>query len=386
MPNARAVSLLWVPAMAGVAALMGGCGGHAAQAAADPAVPVAVASARVASLSASEELSGTLSAVHTSTLGAASAGRIVAVNVRVGDPVSAGEVLAQVDASEYGAQLAGAQAGAAAAADSERAAQAQVDQAQSRLQLARVTAARMSQLYAQGAISKQQQDQTQADLATAQAGVAQAQASLSAAAGSTAQAQAGVQAAAVPLQNASITAPYSGIVTQKFVDPGAVVGAGSPVVAIQDTSDLELDVALPEDDAAALAPGAPLTVRVDALGGARVPASVRAVVPSQNAALRSATVKIAVAPRPHLLPGMFARVTISRTPHTGVTVPLAAVVTRADQSGVFAVRGKTVTFVPVQTGESTDRAVEVQGLAPGTRVAVTGLARLTDGTPVAVTH
>lgn len=364
--------------------LLAGCGGHQAQAANAPSIPVTVSLAKSASFSTPTELSGTLTAVHSTTLGAAAAGRVVSMNVRVGDRVAAGEVIAQIDASQYGAQLAGARAGAGAAADNQRAAQAQVAQAQSRLQLAQVTARRMSVLYAQGAISKQQQDETQSSLTAAQAGVAQAQAGLSAAAGMTAQAQAGVSAAAVPLQNTTITAPYSGIVTQKFAEPGAVVGPGSPVAAIQDTSDLELDAALPEDDAAALVPGTALTVRVDALGNARVPASVRAVVPSQNPALRSATVKIGIAPRAGLLPGMFARVNIPGAPHNGVSVPLSALVTRAGQSGVFVVREQTASFVPVQTGVSTDRAVEVQGLRSGSRVAVTNVSRLTDGAPVAV--
>lgn len=367
-----------------IAAVLGGCAPHHAQAAADPAVPVTLAVARTAAFSTPLELSGTLSAVHTTTLGAAAAGRIVDVNVRVGDRVEAGQPIAQIDTSQYGAQLTGARAGAAAAADNQRAALAQLQQAQSRLALARVTAGRMSNLYAQGAISKQQHDETQSNLQAALAGVAQAQAALSAAAGMTAQAQAGVNAAAVPLQNTSITAPYAGIVTQKFVEPGAVVGPGSPVAAIQDASDLELDVALPEDDAAALTPGARVRVRVDALGGSRIPATVRAVVPSQNPALRSATLKISVEPRRGLLPGMFARVSVAGAPHGGVSVPLSALVTRAGQSGVFAVRADTASFVPVQPGASTDRAVEVQGLQPGTRVAETNVSRLTDGARVMV--
>lgn len=361
-----------------------GCAARHTQAADIPAVPVSVATASSGAFSTPMELSGTLNAVHSTTLGAATAGRIISVNVRVGDRVSPGEVLAQVDSSQYGAQLAGARAGAAAAADSQRAAQAQVAQAESRLQLARVTAQRMSSLYAQGAISKQQQDETQSSLAAAQAGVAQAQAGLSAAAGMTAQAQAGVEAAAVPVQNTAIAAPYSGIITQKFVEPGAVVGPGSPIAVIEDASDLELDVALPEDEAAALVPGSRLAVRVDALRAARIPGTVRAVVPSQNPALRSATVKIAVQPRSGLLPGMFARVTVSGAPHTGISVPLSALVTRAGQSGVFTVRAQTASFVPVQTGASTNIAVEVQGLSAGSRVAITNVSRLTDGAPVAV--
>ncbi|MHB8148093.1 MAG: efflux RND transporter periplasmic adaptor subunit [Vulcanimicrobiaceae bacterium] len=377
-------SVLVVALAGGV--LISGCASRGPETAADQTVPVSVAIARTASFSTPLELSGTLTAVRNVTVGAASAGRIVSVSVRVGDRVSAGQALAQVDTSQYGAQYAGARAGAAAASDSQRAAQAQLAQAQSRLLLAQTTAGRMSQLYAQGAISKQQQDETQASLSAARAGVSEAQAALGAAAGMTAQAQAGVAAASVPLQNATITAPFSGVVTTKFVEPGTVVGPGSPVATVQDTRDLELDVAVPEDDAASLVPGAPVIVRVDALGGATIPARVRAVVPSENAALRSATVRIAVASRAGLLPGMFARVSVSGAAHTGVSVPFAAMVTRAGQSGVFAVASNEATFVPVQTGIVNGTAVEVRGLHAGTRVAVTNIAQLTDHAHVTVSH
>ncbi len=369
--------------IAAAAALASGCSAHTTGgAAAAESVPVRTAQARTASFSAPLELSGSLAAVRSVTLGAASAGRIVAVNVRVGDTVHAGELLAQVDPTMYSAQLAGARAGASAAADSERAADAAVAQAQSRLTLAESTARRMSALYAAGAISKQQQDESQAGAASARAAYAQAQAGLQAARGLSAQAQAGVSAAAVPLENASVTAPFDGVVTQKLVEPGAVVGAGTPIVAVQNTSDLELDVALPEDRAASLMPGTAVNVAVDALAGAAISGRVRAVVPSENPALRSATVRIAIAPHAGLLPGMFARVRIGGAPERGVGVPVAALVTRAGQSGVFSVTANTASFIPVQTGASSGGLIEVTGVKPGTTVAVSNLARLTEGATV----
>ncbi len=358
------------------------------------------------------ELSGSLTAVRSVTVGAISAGRIVSLDVQAGDRVTAGQVLAQVDTSGFSAGVAQAQAGASAAAANENAsrsslqasaaaieaARAQVAAAQSRLGLARVTAQRMASLYAQGAISHQQNDETQANLSAAQAGLAQAQAGLvgakngfdasqaqtQAAADSAAQARAGIAVANVPLRDATLTAPFDGLITSKFVDPGAVVGPGSPVVALQNTRDLELDVAVPDDDLAGLVPGAPLAVRIDALGGKLVPARVRAIVPSENPALRSATLKIALAVRAGLLPGMYARVSIEGGAHRGWAVPLAALVTRAGQSGVFVVRDGSASFVPVQTGTIGTKLVEVDGLAgSSTEVAVSNLQRLDDGTPVA---
>jgi RND family efflux transporter MFP subunit len=348
-------------------------------------VPIAVSRVRTLSFSQPIELSGNLSAVQSVTLGAISGGKVNAVNVRSGDRVRTGQVVARVDASGYQAGLSQARAGLAAASDNERAAEAQLAAARSRLELARTTAGRMAQLYAQGAISRQQRDETMANLAAAQAGVAQAQAGRSASANVSAEARSGVVAASVPLDNATLTAPFDGVVTAKFVEPGAVVGPGSPVLTIQNTDDLELDVAVPNDDVAALVPGAPLRVRVDALGNATLTARVRAIVPMENPALRSATVKVSLDEHPGLLPGMFARVNVDGKAHQGAAVPLAALVNRAGQSGVFAVRGTSVAFVPVQTGTIGERFVEVAGLSGRAQdVAVTNLQRLTDGTAVSV--
>ena len=377
------------------------------------AVPVAIARLQSATFATAAEVSGSLTAVRSATVGAVSAGRIVSVEVAVGDRVTAGQVLAQVDTTGYSAGVAQAQAGASAAAANEyasrsslqasaasiEAARAQATAAQSRLRLAQLTAQRMASLYAQGAISHQQNDETQADLSAAQAGLAQAKAGLSgarngfeaaraqtqAAADAAAQARAGIAVASVPLRDATLTAPFDGTITSKFVDPGAVVAAGSPVVALQNTTDLELDVAVPDDDVAGLVPGAPLAVRVDAIGGKLVPARVRAVVPSENPALRSATVKIALAGRSGLLPGMYARVSIEGGAHRGWGVPLAALVNRAGQSGVFVVRDGAASFVPVQSGAVGPKLVEVDGLTgASTVVAVSNLERLSDGTPVTV--
>jgi RND family efflux transporter MFP subunit len=256
----------------------------------------------------------------------------------------------------------------------------------------------MAQLYAEGAISKQQRDESVADATAAGAGAAEARAGLAgateglaaarsqlrAATASQAQARAGVDAANVPLANATVVAPFDGVIVATFVDPGAVVGAGSPVVAIEDAHALEVDVAVPDDRAAALAPGLPVAVRVDA-ADADVTGHVRAVVPSQNAALRSATVKIDVPAAPALQPGMYARVSFATRSRAGWTAPLAALVTRGGQSGVFVVRDGRASFAPVDAGDVGASRVELRGYRGGVaRVAVTETQRLDDGSAVTV--
>lgn len=378
-------------------------------------VPVTVEPLRYTRIGTPIELSGSLAAVQSVTVGAMSAGRVTTVEVRIGDVVRAGEVIAQIDAAGSTAALAQARASAASAAAAETAsnatidaagaavasAAAQLDAARSHASLSATTAGRMAQLYAQGAISEQQRDETQAEAAGARAAVAQTQAALAgarhnltgaqaqsrAAAESAIGAQAGVAAAGVPLRDATIVAPFAGTIVNKFVEPGAVVAPGSPVVTMQNSHDLEVDVAVPDDTAAALVPGAPIEVRVDAAGSAPIPARIRAIVPSQNAALRSATVKITVPSRPGVQPGMFARVSIVGHTHSGWVAPLAALVTRAGQNGVFVVRDGIATFVPLQTGTVGAGSVELLGIdGRATQVAVSGLQRIDDGGRVAVTR
>src|ERR1039458_10271431 len=95
------------------------------------AVPVTVAQLRYTQIGTPIELSGSLAAVQSVTVGAISAGRVVNVRFRVGDVVRAGEVIAQIDASGSAAALTQAQAAAAAAADAEDAGASTTDAATS---------------------------------------------------------------------------------------------------------------------------------------------------------------------------------------------------------------------------------------------------------------
>ncbi|MHB8178602.1 MAG: efflux RND transporter periplasmic adaptor subunit [Vulcanimicrobiaceae bacterium] len=384
------VAILPMSALLGLG-LIGGCAarspGQSPPASASDIVPVRVASVRLHAFGKTVDLSGSLTALHSVTVGAASPGRIVAVNVRVGERVAAGQVIAEVDAAQYSAQLSQAQAGVAAANDGTLAAQARLTAARSAYTLAHVTATRMAHLYAQGAISKQHFDEMQASLAAAQAGVAGAQAGVQAASSMSSEARAGVDVAAVPFRNATIVAPFSGVITNKFVQRGAVVGPGSPVARLEDPSRLELDVAVPDRDAAALTLGSRVAVRVDSAGSSLRYGRVRAVVPSGNPALRSAMVKISVSSSAGLLPGMFARVRLVGAAHRLAAVPFSAIATRAGQTGVFVVSRSTARFIPVRTGALAAGLIAVgpsRYLPVGARVAISGVARLTDGTSVTI--
>lgn len=362
--------------VASAALLLSGCA-HVQTAQTDPAIPVRAVAASSHTFHSSVVLSGNLVAVRSVTLGADIGGRVTSAPFLVGDRVGAGETVATIDDSAARAAVAQAE-GARNAADANVAvASAQLQQANARFALANVTAKRMNYLYAQGAISRQQFDQSQADLSTARAAIAQSQAAVGAASGAVAQSGGAVEAAAVPLAHATIGAPFSGVVTAKSVDVGAVVSPGAALYTIEDDRDLEVDLPVPEQTAAMLVPGTPVSVHVDALGR-DVPGRVRAVVPSAQTTTHSADVRVGVAAQRGMLSGMYARVTIAQTPYRTLAVPRDALVVRAGQKGVFTLDGDRASFAPIETGASDASNVEVRGLQTGRRVLLGDLDRLTD--------
>ena len=349
-----------------------------------PPQSVRTAAVRTMAFSTPLELSGNIAAAREAAVGAVAAGRVVAIFVRTGDAVVAGQPIARIDDASYRAAYARARGSQGVADANVAGARAQANAASARLRLAETTARRMATLYREGAISQQQNDEAQAELASSRAALTQAQAQIEAALGSRNEAGAAVSAAAVPLDEVVIRAPFAGVVLARQVDPGAVVGAGSPIATVQDNAHLELDVSVPEDAAAGIRPGASVMVRVDAAGAQRLQGRIRSITAARDAALHAADVKIDLPSTHGLLAGMFARVRIAGPSHSSPAVPVAALVNRNGQDGVFAIEDTVALFVPVQTGVTQRGWIEVANLPLRVgQVAVSGVAGLTDGATVA---
>jgi HlyD family secretion protein len=199
-------------------------------------------------------------------------GRVVSLLVKEGDQVTKGQVLAHIDNRDIVAQANQARANIKAL-DAQTAqaatvtilqdqtakaalntAQAQLEKAKSDLSLAESDYKRFSELVASGAISTQLFDTYRTKYQVAQAAYTQAQASVaSAEAGllqtnvntaneeamrsKVAQGQAVLQQVDVSLDETEIRAPFDGIITAKYVEEGAMVSQGMPLVAIQDPLD-----------------------------------------------------------------------------------------------------------------------------------------------------
>ncbi len=358
-------------------------GGCARKVVEPPPIPVHTAPVVIRSIGSTLELSGSVASAQSAQVGAVVAGRVNEMRVRVGDPVTAGQPIATIDDASYRAQLTAASAGAAGAHETSLAASAGVAQTEARLELARATQRRMARLYAQGAISRQQLDQSEADFREASAVTTQTEAQRAAAADAAAEAGAAAKAASIAVSNGIIRAPFDGVVTERFADVGTAVGPGTPVVAVQSDDTLEADVAVPQENAGALHQGSRVEVQSADLDRILI-GTVRGLSPA-DPALRSMLARIALPATRGLRPGMFVRVRLRGVPERGTTVPLEALVTRDGQTGVFVITGGKAVFAPVRTGKADMHDVEVTGLRPADRdVATTNLERLTDGATIAI--
>jgi HlyD family secretion protein len=215
------------------------------------------------------------------------AGRITAIHADQGDLVAASVLLVEMETESQGAALAAAKAGVAQAQANldnletgSREAEIAVIEANLRKSeadrdLARDTLDRTQVLADRGTASSVQLQQMQSQLAVAQAQVDQLQAQLEvaklparAAQRNAAEAALNVaryqaMSAQVALRDRSLTAPITGVIDQRFFDPGEVAAAGVPILSLYDPARLKAIFFVPEARRAALAPGQVISVTCD---------------------------------------------------------------------------------------------------------------------------
>ena len=197
------------------------------------------------------------------------AGRIATVNVRAGDEVKAGDVVAEMDPTSLQEELRAAEAAYSAAVAAETKAAVDVKEARRKLDVEK-------QAFKSGISPRQAVDDAQSAVARANAIAGEASADARAA-------QSRVQTARDHVGNTKLTATFDGVVQQRFHDPGATVQAGQAIVRILGRQDLRLKFAIPPERAKTLAIDTKITATVDTVG-APVPAVVRQVTPAVDTA------------------------------------------------------------------------------------------------------
>lgn len=302
-----------------------------AQAAEFPGTTLIVSDTTIA---ATFDATGVAEPYAQATLSTKLMGTVTAVRVREGDRVGAGQVLATIDARELEARRAQVTSGIASAEAMHR---------EALLQAERVRA-----LYADSAAPRAHLDAVEAGLARAAAGVQAARAG-----------EAELEAIA---GYAQVRAPFAGIVTQRFVDPGAFAAPGAPLITVQDQRRLRLAVQVTPDVARGLTRGTPLEAEVE---GLRVQATVESVVPSGSGSIY--TLNAIVGNADGRLPsGGSATVHVPTGTRQVVLVPAQAVRTEGDLTGVTLRAGAGRITRWVRLGRRVGELVEVtSGLNAG---------------------
>ena len=185
-----------------------------------------------------------------------------------------------------------------------------------------------------------------------------------------------------------IAAPFEGVITERNVHEGSLVGPSSPLLLrLQEVSRLRLVVAVPEVAAGSVAPGADVTFSVPAYPGAPFHGTVARVARALDMKTRSMPVELDVDnAQGKLAPGMFPEVhwQMKRAEPT-LFLPPSAIVTTTERIFVIRVKDGAAEWVDVRPGVSTGALVEVFGLlAAGDRVALRGTDELRAGTRVTV--
>ncbi|BCJ87813.1 efflux RND transporter periplasmic adaptor subunit [Effusibacillus dendaii] len=405
---------LAIAAVFAVATLTAGCSSSKPTAGRQTkAVPVNTMLVQTGSIGGSVTLTGQVASNVQTKVVSKQSGKIAKVFVNIGDKVTAGQTLAQLDTSDLEVQLNQQQAAVQVAqaqyekaktdaVNSSSQASSALTQAQVSLNDAQTNYERTKNLYDSGAVSKQQLDTAELNLETAKAKLDAAQqqyqasqvngdplqqGSVKVAAAQLEQARANLAVVQNQYNEATITSPVTGTVVSKDADMGTFVGTQTSVVTVAQVDPVKVNLNIPETIIANVTPGLPVTISVQSLGNETIKATLSRVssVVDQNVKAYPAEVVI---PNPEgkLKSGMVAQVTIEgMQTHQGIQIPSGSLVQTADGAKVFVVQNNVAHQVLLKLGVIGSTKVEVlDGLKPGDVLVVGGQELLGEGTPVQV--
>ncbi len=353
----RTIQMISVLVVSQVGLLLAGC--HGQQEAEQPVIrPVKIHTIGSLEPAAIREFPGSIRACQTAEMGFEVPGQIIEFLVAEGNPVEKDAVLARLDATNYNAEL--------------KATVANLEKAQSDL-------TRSENIYKKnpGAISQDEIDSGRRAVKVAQARVEISQKSVA---------------------DTELRAPFSGVMARKLVEDFANVQAKQPVLILQDTSTLEIEIALPERDVVQserqdetkeqASERFQAAVIVSAVPDRNFPAKIKEYAMRADPVTRTFSVKLNF-DKPedlNILPGMTARVRVVVDPESAWSVPITAAQTdEKNQPYVWKVDPTTMTVsrTPVELGALTgDRVLLTGGVQEGDLVATSGVTALREGMQV----
>lgn len=307
-----------------------------------PAVEVEVETLALSEVPIQVELAGTLQAVEQVTISARVAGQIEKLPVQIGSKVKKGDLLVKIAAAEIDARVQ----------------QAETQLAQARRNLARET--RLLQVNA----STRTKVKTLTELVQINEAV--------------------YREAQTILGYTQINAPFSGTITDKPVDVGDQASPGVPLLKLENGTDLEVVIQVPEGLALPLTLESRLPLTVPA-AGLTLNAQIREISPTVDPASRTTQIKLMLPPAPRLHSGQFARVALSDNQAKTLLINSETLRKNGQLHQVFVAEQGLARMRLVRIGAEFDGRTEIlSGLQAGDQVVIDTSDKLQDGQPLKV--
>jgi len=307
---------------------------------ADRTPVVSVAAAVLQTVPQESVYSASVQANVVNNIAPQSGGRIQKLNVEVGDFVSAGQVLAEMD-------------------------RVQLDQATLRLKNDETELARVKQLFAEGGVSQSDYEALELAFKVSKSSYENLQ------------------------ENTILRAPVSGVVSARNYDRGDLYSMGQPIYTVQQITPVKLLVPISEADYTRVKRGGKVSLTADALPGKSYTGTIVRLYPTMDPTTHTFNAEVRVAnEKRELRPGMYARVTVDYGARESVVVPDAAVIRQqgSGQRSVFVLNADdTVTLKVVEAGRHFGNQYEIlSGLEAGEQVLTGGFTNLKSGDKVEV--
>ncbi len=334
--------------------------GNKTQSSSETVISVKVVPAAHIDSTPSLSFNGSLEGQTSAAVSAKISGRISEVLVQEGQHVKAGEPMIRLEAVEL--------------SNSARQAGDAVKKAQINYDLAKNDYERYQSLYSNGAISAQQLENANAKLKIAEADVSSAAANQG--------------NALQQLANTVIVAPVNGIVSNKSATIGQVVSPGSPLLTVQNISQMYAVINVEQKNLGIVKEGQQAQITIDAYPGKVFEGVVEVMNPEAGASSRMFRTKIKLDNvTGDLKPGMFAHVSVLTGEKVKIlTIPQSAVGQKQGQYYVFQAENGKAVRKPIDVGQVSGNIIEIKaGLEPGAQVIITSVNRLNDGVAVKIT-
>jgi len=327
--------------------------------------PIAWIKVAESSLQQLRTLSGIIASVEATSLSFEVIGKVQTVDVKLGDTVQKGQLLAQLNHRSF--EL------------SSQSAQAQLDKANSTLVEAKNGFTRYSQLIKQGLVSQSGFDNAKANYESSKSAVGVAQAQL--------------DIAEKNLQDSTLIAPYNGIITKRLIEPSQQIGAGQAAFEIEGKHGLEVNVMVPETLIKELQYNTIIPVRFPVLPQTKTSGRIAEIGTRAEAANAFPVTVVLQEENSLLRAGMTAEVDFAfegegKTGYQGVTisVPFTALRAGINQKTyvfVYDPKSQVVNQRQVQTENVLNNTAFISsGLKKGEIIAIAGVAFLRDGQKV----